>query len=192
MPFMAIVAAVAVLFETVSWLRGGLGNIIYFFMFMLLLVPNIESPVYRPLLDYAGIRLLSDGIIRAAQVTYPESQGGFNFTLGDSIANPHIFRYDGITWTADVILPRLFFMLVGLIIVMLAAILFDRFNPSKVLSVKKKPAKAGPPESAVGEAIPVAQVQLTPLSAARPASVLARCSLPSCNCSLRDIPGGGM
>jgi len=163
MPFMAIVAAVAVLFETIGWLRGGLGNIVYFFMFIVLLVPNIESPVYLPLLDYAGFRLLSDSMSHAAQVAYPESEGGFNFTLGDNIANPNTFRYDGIAWTAEAILPRLFFLLVALVIVMLAAAFFDRFNPSKVFSVKKKAAKLSVPEPVVSEAIPVAQVHLTPL-----------------------------
>ena len=31
LPCMALVAALAVLFESISWLRGGLGNVIYFF-----------------------------------------------------------------------------------------------------------------------------------------------------------------
>lgn len=168
MPFMAIVAAVAVLFETIGWLRGGLGNIIYFFMFILLLVPNIESPVYLPLLDYAGLRLLSDGIIRAAKMAYPESEGGFNFTFGDSITDPHTFRYDGIAWNADVILTRLFFLLVALVIVMLAAAFFDRFNPSKILIIKRKDGKLKSLEPAVTETIPLSQVHLTP-SAGLPA-----------------------
>jgi len=166
MPFMAIVAAMAVLFETIGWLRGGLGNIVYFFMFIVLLVPNIESPVYLPLLDWAGFRLLSDSMIRAAKAAYPGSEGGFNFTLGESIANPHTFRYDGIAWTAEVILTRLFFLLVALVIVMLASALFDRFNPSRALLVKKKGGKLNAPEPAVGEAIPVSQVHLTPLTGA--------------------------
>jgi hypothetical protein len=166
MPFMAIVAAVAVLFETIGWLRGGLGNIVYFFMFIVLLVPNVESPVYLPLLDYAGFRLLSDSMIRAAKAAYPESEGGFNFTFGNSITNPHVFRYDGIAWSAEVILPRLFFLLVALVIVMLAAAFFDRFNPSRALPVKKKGGKVTAPEPAFSEAIPVAQVHLTPLTVA--------------------------
>jgi len=166
LPFMAIVAALAVLFETIGWLRGGLGNIVYFFMFIVLLIPNIESPVYLPLLDYAGFRLLSDSMIGAAKAAYPESKGGFNFTFGESITNPHIFRYEGIAWTSDVILPRLFLLLVALVIVMLAAVFFDRFNPSRVISVKKKAGKSSVSEPAISEAIPVAQVHLTPLDAA--------------------------
>src|SRR5512143_1718221 len=33
-PSVGLVAATAVLFESVSWLRGGLGNVIYFFVFL--------------------------------------------------------------------------------------------------------------------------------------------------------------
>jgi len=63
-------------------------------------------------------------------------------------------------------LQRLFFLLVALVIVVIAAAFFDRFNPSKVLPVKKKGGKLKAPELAVTEAVPVSQVHLTPPTSA--------------------------
>lgn len=37
LPAMAVVAALAVLFETIGWLRGGFGNVVYFFLWIALL-----------------------------------------------------------------------------------------------------------------------------------------------------------
>jgi hypothetical protein len=167
LPCLALVAAVAVLFETISWLRGGFGNIVYFFLFMILLVPNIESDAYQPLLDYAGFRLLGDSIAHAAKIAYPESEGGFNFTIRSNIINPQTFLYDGIAWTVEVILPRFLLLLIAVGIVMLAAAFFDRFNPSRVLPAKKKSGNGSAPELGVSEAVPVPQVHLTPLVGTR-------------------------
>jgi hypothetical protein len=36
--FLAVIAALAVLFETISWLRGTLGNVVYFVLWLILLI----------------------------------------------------------------------------------------------------------------------------------------------------------
>ncbi|HEX6302540.1 MAG TPA: hypothetical protein VFZ76_00005 [Anaerolineales bacterium] len=166
-PCMAIVAALAVLFEMIGWLRGGLGNVVYFFMFMMSLIPGIASQSYQPLLDFTGIRLVGDGIIQAAKVAYPESEGGFNFTILSGISAPQRFHYGGIEWSAEVILPRLFFALVAFGLAMLASALFDRFNTSKAPAGGRKGGKAAARQAAVPETAPLTQVHLTPLPSVR-------------------------
>jgi hypothetical protein len=43
LPVMALVAALAVLFETISWLRSGFGNIVYFFLWVFLLASIVST-----------------------------------------------------------------------------------------------------------------------------------------------------
>ena len=38
LPYMALIAALAVVFETVPWLRGAVGNVIYFFLWIFSLI----------------------------------------------------------------------------------------------------------------------------------------------------------
>lgn len=162
LPCMTLIAALAVLFETIGWLRGGLGNVIYFFVFMFILIPSIESKTYHPLLDFAGFRLIGDQIVQAAKIAYPESQGGFAFSITNGIV-PRYFPYNGLAWTSEIVLYRLFFILIALGLVLLAALFFDRFNPSRLAPVKKREASAPEPASAI-ESTPRPNIHLTPLT----------------------------
>jgi hypothetical protein len=147
LPCMALISALAVLFESVGWLRSGLGNVVYFFVFMLGLIPAIESDSYQPLLDFAGFRLIGDQIAGAAKIAYPESQGGFAFSITSGIV-PRYFPYEGLTWTGEIVLYRLLFILVALGMTLLAALLFDRFNSSRLGPWNKHKAPAPEPTAA--------------------------------------------
>ncbi|MFZ6030639.1 MAG: hypothetical protein ACOYYS_23275 [Chloroflexota bacterium] len=162
LPCMALIAALAVLFETIGWLRGGLGNVVYFFVFMLSLIPSIESDTYQPLLDFAGFRLIGDQIALAAKSAYPEIQGGFAFSITDGLV-PKYFPFAGITWTSEIVLNRLLFILVALGITLLAALCFDRFNPSRLAPIKRRKS-SNSKVATVSEVIPVSNVHLTPLT----------------------------
>ena len=139
LPCLALVAALAVLFDTIAWLRGGLGNIVYFFAFIMGLIPGIESQTYQPLLDFTGFRLIGDQIAQAALRTYPESQGGFAFSFTSGLV-PRYFPYHGIPWTGEMVLYRLFFVFAALMVSLLAAFFFDRFRPSRLKTSKKRKA----------------------------------------------------
>jgi hypothetical protein len=174
LPCMAVIAAVAVLFETIRWLRGGLGNVVYFFAFLAILVisaegmpPGSANRPYNPWADFAGWRLIGGSVSQAAKAAYPESGGGFAFSI-TYLPNPHIFVWNGIDWTADILLSRLFFLLLAVGIGLLAAVFFDRFNPSRVLPIKRKKIEGDFPQPVTAaESIPVSCVHLTPLSGTR-------------------------
>jgi len=55
LPAMATVAALAVLFETLPGLRGGLGNVAYFFLLMFLFAYSVEHPAAFADLNGHGI-----------------------------------------------------------------------------------------------------------------------------------------
>ncbi len=176
LPWLGLVAAVAVLFESVAWLRGGLGNVVYVVLFMILIsvtiLPTTAGPAgfrVNPYLDIAGLQIISDSVSRAAQAVYPDATT-FAFGSGFVVANPELFTYNGIQWTTAILVSRLLLLLVAVGLVMLASVLFDRFNPARLRPVKRRAAAPEPAAAAaaapVAEPIPVSSVRLTPLAGA--------------------------
>jgi hypothetical protein len=185
LPSMALVAALAVLFESVHWLRGGLGNIVYFSLFILASVGSFGisstgtiSKTANPYIDFTGLRMLNDSISSAAQAVYPECSGGiqFGFPKVDisklfpdyPVEAPIYFHWSGMHWTADMLLSRLVFLAIAVGLVLLAALFFDRFNPSRLLPLPKIRTRSDvlPMVPAAG-AVTASNVRLTPLTGAR-------------------------
>jgi len=164
---MALVAALAVLFETIGWLRGGFGNVVYFFLFSLLITASVANQTYQPFLDFTGIGVVGDGIGRAAKLTYPESGSGFSFQALNAISAPQRFHYTGIEWTASAILPRIFFVLVAFGLTLLASSFFDRFNASKAARGGKQLGNPSASQATTSDPAPLPQVRLTPLPTTR-------------------------
>jgi hypothetical protein len=175
LPCVGLVAALAVLFESISWLRGGLGNVVYFFVFMAVTGTSSLSSAFsepgttiNPYIDITGQLIIGDSVTRAAKAAYPECTGFFSFMGGASLPDPKFFTWNGVTWTADILLSRLFFLAIAVGLVMLSALFFDRFNPSRLLLIKQKKTESDVPKLATAsEAIPVSNVRLTPLTDTR-------------------------
>jgi hypothetical protein len=67
------------------------------------------------------------------------------------------------------LLSRLVFLAIAVGLVMMSALFFDRFNPSRLLLFKRTKTEADVPKLApASEAIPVSNVHLTPLTSNRP------------------------
>lgn len=127
-PLLALVAAIAVLFETIGFLRGGFGNIVYFFLFIVLLAGSME--LTNSAIEPTGMLLFQESMGAATLAKFPDYQGGF--VLG---ASPNsitdTFQWDGVEWTANLVMTRFSLIGAALIVVMLAAIFFDRFDTSR-------------------------------------------------------------
>jgi hypothetical protein len=129
LPVMALVAALAVIFETVGFLHGGLGNILYLFLFLLTL-PLLNSiskidPAFEPL----GFALFQESMGEAAKAAYPGYDGGF--VLGSTdIPILGVFHWSGVPWTAGIILKRFTFIGIGMLLTLVASVFFDRFDLS--------------------------------------------------------------
>jgi ABC-type transport system involved in multi-copper enzyme maturation permease subunit len=107
LPMMALVAALAVLFETIPFLQGGFGNLAYFFLFIMSLPLSMSlseaNPAYEPL----GIGLLNQSMGAAATAQFPDYISGFSLGAPDTITG--IFKWAGVDWTMDIILTRFAF-----------------------------------------------------------------------------------
>jgi cytochrome b subunit of formate dehydrogenase len=170
LPAMALVAAVAVLFETIPGLRGGFGNVLYFFVWSVALaVPISASENNRSsFLDWAGLSVIWSSIRAAAKL--PANHFSFSLSIGSrnqaQVGSP--FQWNGVQWTPELILARLSWIVVALALALLAAWLFDRFDPSKERSRRASTAPTlVPPEAAENLPLsrkPMHAPPLTPLT----------------------------
>ena len=103
LPVMALVAAFAVLFETIPFLAGGFGNLAYFFGFVMLF-PLIDKMIKnKPAFEPLGIGLFMNDMQAALLKIHPDYNGGFSLGSGGE-AIVGTFKWMGIHWTSDLIL----------------------------------------------------------------------------------------
>ena len=167
LPLMALAAAAAVLFEAVPLLQGGFGNVVYFFAFSMLVPLFLENSTLKkyPAFEPMGLALLNSEMGRAVIQVYPDYNGSFSLGYsGEEFQGA--FLWKGVQWTPAIIFARS--ALIGLAVgfTLLAALFFDRFDPSRTKPRRKK-SRASPPDLAptvVSPALPTPH--LTPLSQA--------------------------
>jgi hypothetical protein len=93
---LSVTAAFAVLFETIPGLRGGVGNIAYFFLWCFLLNLSVKPLLTGKSLsdltsmrDYTGITTISGQMQAQLRQLDPEYKGGSGFYIGSSKRLPH-------------------------------------------------------------------------------------------------------
>jgi hypothetical protein len=143
LPMMALVAAVAVFFETIRWLRGGCGNVVFFFLFlvgywMMAAITFVALPTTgaggppNPLIpEPTGALVIFRSISSAGMELIPGYPGGLDLGNPFQAYGPiSTFVWNGIVWRASAVLVRLLWVGIAVGIASLAAIIFDRFDPS--------------------------------------------------------------
>jgi ABC-type transport system involved in multi-copper enzyme maturation permease subunit len=135
LPVLALAAAMAVLFECVSFLQGGLGNVIYFATWLGALIFVLSGSIdeatglVQPSSDLYGFtRHMADiqGQVLAAD---PDVE------IGSSLVNTSgnfegTFVWEGSGWKPGMILERMIWLGIASAIALIAAIPFDRFDPT--------------------------------------------------------------
>jgi hypothetical protein len=144
LPVMTLVAAMAVLFESVRWLRGTIGNILYLFIAEFAFVNGLL--IDAPLIDFGGFGMILPSMEAAALAAYPDAQLGFEIGflgfIEDTSATPlKLFVWNGLEWSLKLLPLRLLWMGWALGISALAAVNFDRFDPARAGRVKTRRKK---------------------------------------------------
>lgn len=134
LPAMFITGSLALLFETLPVLRGGVGNVIYFFVWTFELAGGAEAHIN----DVAGINILSTSTQQALARLDPSSKvTKFNLTIGGDHAS-RTFLWNGVDWTPRLVAGRLLWLAVGLGVAALASVFFHRFDPAREKIREKK------------------------------------------------------
>jgi hypothetical protein len=174
LPAMALIAALALLFETLPLLRGVLGNVAWFFVWAILGI-GLPEMTGKHWLDPMGLMTVADSMVEGARAHIPGYKDSFSLTIADAPAKiVDTFRWQGVPWTSQMILLRVGWMLAAVAIVLLAAMFFDRFDPvSWFFSSKRKSKRVSTVRAAeqvaagaTASANPAAAVHLTPLTSA--------------------------
>jgi len=166
MPAMLLAGAVALLFETLPVLRGGIGNVVYFFLWTAAL--GLGATGFD---DPSGLQLLYRSSRTALQAIDPTSPQNFHFSL--TIGGEHAVRtfpWNGIEWTAHVLLMRLLWISLAAAIALLASVFFHRFDPARTRRKQRAQTAASVSETSPDDRIPtlfpvpITAAHLTPLS----------------------------
>lgn len=166
LPVMALTAGAALLFEMVPVLRGGVGNIVWFFAWSF----GVALPLITGLnwLDPSGLVTVMQPLSLEASKHVPDYHGGMAFQI--NIGQIHIardWRWPGLSWTWDVVLLRLMWFAVAIGLALLASLIFDRFDSTALAGSKRETRKEAGNNSLRGSeslAIPLAAMHLTPIS----------------------------
>ena len=136
---MTVVAALAVLFETLPGLRGGFGNVAYFFLVpMLMWSPSmIGMERGAPRADFLGFGTIMPSMMSDHARAFPELRDkqhnmsmGFN-VRGKGNWDMRTFRWNGVRWNLRTVASRWLWVALGAGIALVAAVPFDRFDTAR-------------------------------------------------------------
>ena len=146
LPTLMLVAALAVLFESIDFLRDGFGNIAYFGLWTAVIVIAMsgvsfggQGVIQEPTNDPFGASVIGASMHQAAHAAFPERN--LDLGIGYTIVEGEIqtFRWQGVSWTADVLLGRLLWVAIALGIALVSALFFHRFDPARDRRPVSKP-----------------------------------------------------
>ncbi len=132
LPMLLAIAAIAIMFESIQWLKGGLGNVVYFFLWLGAIVQTIES--------VSGIGALLNNLEVEVAARFPLQQGNSNIgvSISDEANEINTFVWQGLEPTITQLWGALPLLLICLSCLALAFICFDRF--SKNIIPENKPS----------------------------------------------------
>jgi hypothetical protein len=135
-PIVAIAAALAVFFESVSFLSAGFGNVVFFFLWLFTLGVVMTNAIdettdrARVIPDpYGYTRQLVD-VQAQVLASDPEAEVDTGLIhVGKPIEGT--FAWDGIHWSVGTLMERLVWASMALVVAFGASIPFDRFDPAR-------------------------------------------------------------
>ena len=130
LPALALTAALALLFETMRILRGGFGNVAWFFLWGLTI--GLPGAIDAHRFDPFGLWTVFRSVVPAARATIPGYEDAFSLTVADSSVRVFPgFHWEGIDWTSGEVLLRVTWLGVAFGLILLGALFFDRFDPAR-------------------------------------------------------------
>jgi hypothetical protein len=127
LPVAVLTAGIAILFDSIPQLSRGLGNILYIFGFYAMIMGSFSFlKVARHMM---GFNLIDDQIVPVLSTLDPSYNG--RWALGVIPPGEQFFLWEGYTWTSEIVLSRVIWVGVAILIALIAALPFDRFDPAR-------------------------------------------------------------
>jgi hypothetical protein len=160
LPLMAVIAAVAVFFETTPILRGGFGNVAWVFVWATAFVAGMKLERY----DLYGVGVYERALTAVVHSFDPAYKDAFTLSL--EVGQPpatRVFVWNGLSFSTAFLVSRVLWVLAALALAALASVWFHRFDPAR----ERARSSSGPrTEAAVekSEAPALSATHLTPLA----------------------------
>jgi hypothetical protein len=153
LPAMALTAAMALMFETMPLLRGGFGNVFWFFAWSFgIALPGVTK---TPQIDPFGFWIATQSIMAAARAGIPGYKNDFELTIVNTpVTVASGFHWNGLDWTATAVLLRLMWVAAAILLALCGVLFFDRFDPARsrgFLGAKSKRRESAGEEGAAEE-----------------------------------------
>jgi len=137
-PALVLVAVLAIVFESVSFLSGRFGDVVYFVLYLvclalpLSLTATSDSPAFARYIDISGLGFTFEQLRPLIK--------GDSLSIGHSPFDPSQppFVVPGFSTNADWVVARLVLMAAPLVLLVLAARSFHRFDPAHVRKVEER------------------------------------------------------
>jgi len=137
LPALAIAAAMAVLFESVSFLRGSLGNVAFLFIWLSMMGRVLSGAfdeathLAQPTNDLLGFTRAMADIQQQVLALEPDAHMGSGLIVPVGDGEVSTFVWDGIGWSVGSVLGRAMWSGMAVVIPLASAIPFDRFDPAR-------------------------------------------------------------
>jgi hypothetical protein len=157
LPAMSVTAGIAVLFEMFPGLRGGAGNVVWFFIWTFTL--TLPAIAKSRTLDLFGLAAVMNSLSEQARLFIPGYHGGmaFQIQVDQNIRIAEGLRWQGVSWTAAEVALRVAWLGAGILAALLGSLVFDRFDGSarRIRDLISRAAADG--ETAVMQPVPPAR-----------------------------------
>jgi hypothetical protein len=124
LPVLALTAAAAVLFETIPVLRAGLGNIVWFFLWMITAIAGQGAPL-------GGLAAVATSMRGAITAQHLHAAGEFSLGFTKLDHPLRTFTWPGLAPSGGFVLARLLLIIVVSCLAVLPAVWFGRFDPAR-------------------------------------------------------------
>ncbi|KYG37507.1 hypothetical protein AZF08_23540 [Bacillus gaemokensis] len=130
-PSLALLASLTTFFDVFPGLKGVVGNIIFFFLWVLLGIMAMEQP--NDYWDVFGLNVIGSDMFQDAASKFEFlSRGEENRSFGyyPIEGQMQTFQWDGVDWTSDILITRFIWFGITLLLIWLTSLVFHRFGTS--------------------------------------------------------------
>lgn len=141
LPGMAVIAAIAVVFEITPFLHSTIGNILYFVLWLVTIFSGFKPIQVGNLVtisDLFGHGIAYNDIIATLKEKFPKYNGSLSNGLTMLEQKAELFIWQGVDWNFASIAGRSLWIIVAIFLVLFASLFFSRFNYNKTQSSKSK------------------------------------------------------
>ena len=132
LPSLTVLASFTVFFDVIPGLKGTVGNIIYFFLWMILSVVTLATP--NLFMDFFGLDIILENMANSAAQHFnflDVSEVGGSFGYYPVEGEIPTFVWEGIHINQSILFSRLLWLLYAFVILVITILSFDRFVKSK-------------------------------------------------------------